>query len=200
MKIKADTTEKEKMRLPSCARYTGVMLIIALAVAILPGPSPALVSDKEDIDRDVAAALTVLYDTTPVAKELVPKAKAILVFPNVVKAGFIGAVQYGEGALLMNGQTAGYYNLSAGSYGYQAGVQSFGYAMFLMTDAAVNYLKKSKGWEFGSGPSIVLVDTGMAKTLTTSTLQSDIYGFIFGQKGLMAGIGLQGSKITRINP
>jgi len=200
------------MRITTCAaarkkscsimrvRFAGAALVIAAAAMIMMAPLPAVAASASAIDRDVEEALKVLYDTTPVAKELGPKAKAILIFPAVVKAGFIAAVQYGDGALLMNGRTVGYYNLSAGSYGYQAGVQSFGYAMFLMTDAAVNYLNKSKGWELGSGPTIVIVDAGKAKTMTTSTLQDDIYGFTFGQKGLMAGIGLQGSKITRIKP
>ena len=78
-------------------------------------------------------------------------------------------------------------------------MQTFGYAMFLMTDAAVQYLNRSDGWELGVGPSIVVVDVGIARTLTTSTIQSDIYAFIFDQKGLMAGVGIQGSKITRVN-
>ena len=200
MRITNRVPVTEKIHLSGRVRVAGVVLVIVAAAMVMMNPCSAFAVDAAEINRDVAAALDALYDTTPVAKELGPKAKAILVFPNVVKAGFIGAVSYGEGALLVNGRTAGYYNFSAGSYGYQAGVQSFGYAMFLMTDAAVSYLKKSKGWELGSGPSIVIVDAGKAKSLTTSTLQDDIYGFTFGQKGLMAGIGLQGSKITRIKP
>ena len=80
----------------------------------------------------------------------------------------------------------------------QAGVQSFGYAMFLMTESAVEYLRTTSGFELGVGPSIVVVDAGMANTLSTSTLKSDIYAFTFGQTGLMAGLGLQGTKITKV--
>jgi lipid-binding SYLF domain-containing protein len=86
----------------------------------------------------------------------------------------------------------------AGSYGLQAGVQKFGYALFLMNDNALQYLNKSDGWELGVGPSIVIVDKGKAKSLTTMTLKDDVYAFIFDQKGLMAGLGIQGSKITRL--
>lgn len=200
MRIQAYATTRKKICSAMRVRFAGAALVIATTAMIMMAPLPAVAASASAIDRDVEEALKVLYDTTPVAKELGPKAKAILVFPDVVKAGFIAAVQYGDGALLMNGRTVGYYNLAAGSYGYQAGVQSFGYAMFLMTDAAVNYLNKSNGWELGSGPTIVIVDKGKAKSMTTSTLQDDIYGFTFGQKGLMAGIGLQGSKITRIKP
>ena len=86
----------------------------------------------------------------------------------------------------------------AASYGLQAGIQSFGYALFLMTDSAVGYLDTSGGWELGTGPSIVILDVGMAKALTTTTIQNDVYAVFFDQRGLMAGLGLQGSKISRM--
>ena len=150
------------------------------------------------IDADADAALSKLYESQPVAKMLAEKAAGILVFPNIVKAGFVVGAQYGQGALRKGGRTVGYYSSTAGSYGLQAGAQSFGYVLFLMTPSAVEYLDSSKGWEIGVGPSVVVVDAGIAKSLTTTTLKSDVYAFIFDQKGLMAGIGLQGSKITRI--
>jgi MFS family permease len=117
-----------------------------------------------------------------------------------LKGGFIVGAQHGEGALLSGGRTLGYYNTIAASYGLQAGVQKFGYALFFMTNSSLAYLDKSGGWELGTGPSIVVVDTGMAKSLTTTTLQKGVYALFFDQKGLMAGLGLQGSKITRITP
>ena len=200
MRTKAYAMVKAKKFLTASIRFAGAALVIATAATILMGPRPAFAESAAHINRDVDAALKVLYDTTPAAKTLAPKAKAILVFPNIVKAGFIVGAQYGDGALLINGRTVGYYDIVAASYGLQAGVQTFGYAMFLMNDAAVKYLDKSDGWELGSGPSIVIVDTGKAKTMTTTTLKDDVYAFTFGQKGLMAGLGLQGSKITRINP
>ena len=152
------------------------------------------------IDNDANAALQRLYASTPQARSLARRAKGILVFPGVAKAGFIVGAQYGKGALIRNGRTLGYYNMVAGSYGLQAGVQSFDYAMFFMTDSALDYLDSSSGFEVGVGPSVVVVDAGIAKSLTTTTAKNDVYAFIFGQKGLMAGLGLQGSKITRIKP
>jgi lipid-binding SYLF domain-containing protein len=163
--------------------------------------STQLASSASDITRDSNAALQQLYASNPEARHLAKRAKGILVFPAIVKAGFLVGAQYGSGgALFKNGRTAGYYNILAGSYGLQAGVQSFSYAMFFMDNDSLNYLNRSEGWEVGVGPSIVVVDKGMAKSLTTTTAQSGVYAFIFGQKGLMAGLGLQGSKITRINP
>ena len=88
----------------------------------------------------------------------------------------------------------------AGSFGLQAGVQTYGYAMFLMNDAAVQQLDAANGFEVGVGPSVVLLDEGKAKQMTTTTAKDDIYAFVFGQKGLMAGIGIQGNKISKINP
>jgi lipid-binding SYLF domain-containing protein len=121
------------------------------------------------------------------------------VFPNIVKAGFLLGAQYGEGALRQRGKTVGYYNSAAASYGLQAGAQRFGYALFFMSDSAVNYLNTSGGFELGVGPSIVVLDTGTARALTSSTIQNDIYAVFFDQRGLMAGLGLQGSKISRMD-
>ena len=152
-----------------------------------------------EMDRDANAALQSLYAKTPQARALAQRAKGILVFPDVLKAGLIAGAQHGEGELIESGKVTGYYATTAASYGLQAGVQRFGYVMFFMTNSAMNDLKTVNGFEVGVGPSIVVVDSGMAKSLTTSTAQSDVYAFIFDQKGLMAGLGLQGSKITKLN-
>lgn len=182
------------------ARLMMVTLLLTFAVPTLV----AHAANKADIDGEVRVALAQLYESTPAARHLAAKAKAILVFPSILKAGLIIGGQGGNGALLKKGKTVGYYNTSAASYGLQAGVQTFGYAMFFMDEAALAYLNKSDGWEVGVGPSIVIVDKETAaafgKSMTSSTLKDDIYAFIFSQKGLMAGIGLQGSKITRIHP
>ena len=169
------------------------------------GSLPATAGNRTALDRDVHAAIKLLKETSPIAKKLGPKAKGALVFPNIVKAGFLVGVQYGDGALVRAKKGGGYYianyyNISSVSYGLQAGVQSFGYVVALMTDAAVEHVETSAGWELGMGPSIVIVDEGLAKTTTSeSLLKSDVYAFTFGQKGLMGGMGLQGTKITRLN-
>jgi len=176
-------------------------LIVAAFIAVMfISPHQSLAADAAKIDAEARTALAALYATTPAAKALGEKAKAVLVFPSILKAGLIIGGQGGNGALIVDGKTVAYYNSAAASYGLQAGAQEFSYVMFLMTDAAREYLDKSDGWEVGVGPSIVLVDEGVAKSLSTSTAQDDVYAFIFGQKGLMAGIGIQGSKITKINP
>ena len=162
--------------------------------------TPAAKSAAATLDRDARSALNKLYAHSSTAKALGAKATAILVFPKVTKAGFVVGGQYGEGTLFKGAKPAAYYSTAGVSYGLQAGAQTYGYAMFFMNDQALAQLDKADGFEVGVGPSIVVVDEGMAKSTTTTTMQDDIYAFIFGQKGLMAGIGLQGNKITRVVP
>ena len=144
-------------------------------------------------------ALQQLVAQNPAAAKCKSKALAVLVFPKVVKAGFIVGGQGGEGILFQGGRVTGRYRTVAASYGLQAGVQEYGYALFLMTQKAVDWVNNTRGWEIGTGPSVVIVDKGMAKSFTTDTLHSGIYAFTFDQRGLMAGLGLQGSKITRLD-
>ena len=146
------------------------------------------------------AALQKLTAKVPAAKALAKEAKAVLVFPKVTKAGFGVGGQYGEGALIQDGRVVGYYSTAGASFGMQAGAQTFGYAMFFMNDKALAQLGRNEGFEVGVGPSVVVMDEGMARSATTTTLKDDIVAFIFGQKGLMAGVGVQGNKITKINP
>jgi lipid-binding SYLF domain-containing protein len=176
-------------------------LAIALVVAVTTAApiTTAFAASAAELDRDSKAALADLYAKEQAAQRLGEKAKAILVFPGIVKAGFMFGGQLGEGALLRNGKTAAYYNSIAASYGMQAGIQKFGYALFFMNDDAVSYLDSSKGFEVGVGPSVVVVDSGMGSALTTTTMKDDVYAFIFDQKGLMAGLGVQGSKITKLD-
>lgn len=183
----------------TCNRWLGGLLVLAMAAMPLVSPRPVVAASAAELNREAAAALKALYAKAPSAKELGAKAKGILVFPSIIKAGFIVGGQYGEGALRKGDKTVAYYNTVAASYGLQAGAQEFGYALFFMSDSALKYLDKSDGWEIGSGPSVVIVDEGMARALTTTTAQSEVYAFFFSQKGLMAGLGLQGSKISKIN-
>ena len=176
------------------------LLVAVTAITILFNLRPALADTAAEIDRGVDSALEKLYASSPAAKELSKVAKGILVFPDVVKGGLIVGGQYGVGALREGGKTVGYYNTVAVSYGLQAGVQKFGYALFFISEDALAYLRKSAGWEIGVGPKVVVVDEGLARSLSTTTAKEDIYAFFFDPKGLMAGLGLQGAKITQITP
>ena len=181
------------MRLVTLVLLCGAGAVLSIAVM------PAVTASAASTDEHVHATLQKLYAAVPVAKTIGEKARAVLVFPNIVKAGLIIGGQYGDGALVKGDRIVGHYNSVAASYGLQAGAQTFGYALFLMNDKSIEYLNNSDGWEIGVGPSVVVVDEGKAKTMTTTTLRDDVYAFVFSQKGLMAGLGIQGSKITKLS-
>lgn len=158
----------------------------------------AAAASAEDLNRDATEALQKLYKTNPAAEAISEKARATLVFPNIVKAGLVFGGAYGEGVLKRGMKIDGYYNSVTASWGLQAGAQSYGYVVFLMTDKAIDYIHRSEGWEVGVGPTVVVVDEGRARNLSTSTLKDDAYAFIFDQQGLMAGVSIEGTKISRI--
>jgi lipid-binding SYLF domain-containing protein len=176
------------------------LLAASLLLASLFGPlsQSASAATAAELNADGKAALGRLYAQSSKATRFGKSAYAILVFPKIVKAGLIVGGQGGEGVLFIRGKPVGYYKITAVSYGLQAGGQSFSYALFLMNNKALAYLNKSDGWAIGSGPSVVVVDKGAAMSTTTTTLTKDVYAFPFGQKGLMAGLGLEGSKIKPI--
>lgn len=170
-----------------------------LAMALLAtGASEAVAASAEDLDRDSAQAMRTLTSTNTAAAAVARSARAVLVFPNIVKAGIVFGGAYGEGTMMKGGRVTDYYNSVTGSWGLQAGAQSYGYVVFLMNDKAVNYIDKSSGWEIGVGPTVVVVDKGTASNLSTSTMKDDAYAFIFNQQGLMAGVSIEGTKISHI--
>jgi len=175
-------------------------LVITIVSVFGISRAMALAASASEIDRNVTQALITLYRTTPGSKALADNARGVLVFPNIVKGGFIVGGQYGDGALRRKHRTVGYYRSISASVGFQAGAQSFGYVLFFMDDRSLKYLDKSGGWELGTGPSLVVLDKGFGKNLSTTTMHSGVYAFIFNQKGLMGGIGIEGSKITKIKP
>ena len=175
-------------------RHFQAILILAFAAA-----GPAIAADGHVLDQDAEAALKSLYSTAPGAKAIGENAKGILVFPNVTRLGFILGAQGGDGVLFEKGKITGHYRTGAASVGLQAGIQSYGYALFFVTDEDLAYLKKSSGWSLGVGPTIVVADAGAAKDASTLTGKKGVYGFIFDQRGLMAGLSLTGQKIGKID-
>jgi lipid-binding SYLF domain-containing protein len=191
-------TKKENRNPRTLILTVALSLMIFLFTTLVAGAAQA--ASASQIDRNTTQSLTTLYKNTPGAKALADKAVGVLVFPSIVKGGFIIAGQFGDGALRKKGKTVAYYRSLAASFGYQAGAQAFGYVLFFMDDDSLRYLDNSAGFELGTGPSLVVLDAGFGKNLSTTTLQKGIYAFIFDQKGLMGGVGIQGTKITKINP
>jgi len=179
-------------------RYSSPLLAFAVLALSLLGLQPALAEDKSFLEQDAQAALASLYTTSPGAQALGARAAGILVFPTITKAGFIIGAQGGSGVLFQQGNVGGFYHSGALSVGMQAGMQTYGYALFFMSDADLAYLSKSEGLSIGVGPSIVVANTGFGKDISSATLKSGIYAFIFDQQGLMAGMGVTGQKITRL--
>ena len=166
---------------------------MAVAVTLVAHDTGAHAATAAPIDVGVNMALRVLYASSARARTLRSKAKAILVFPRVrPAAGGFG----GDGALRQGGMTTGYYHTLGGSA--PSGVPSFGYALFFLSDAALDSLPKSQDWEIGAG--VIVLDQATARRRSTASLPDDIYAFVFNEKGLMTGIGIRGAKITHIHP
>jgi lipid-binding SYLF domain-containing protein len=181
-------------------RNTMMACAMALATVVSLGfASAAQAASAEDLNRDSAQALRHLTETNRTANDVARHARAVLVFPNIVKAGLVFGGAYGEGTMMKGSRVVDYYNSVSGSWGLQAGAQSYGYVVFLMNDKAIDYIEKTAGFEIGVGPTVVVVDEGVAKNLSTTTLKDDAYAFIFNQQGLMAGLSIEGTKISRID-
>ena len=182
-------------RIRNCALAFSLLLATTTV-----GPSQsAIAASATELNADGKAALDKLYAESDQARRYGRDARAILVFPRIVKAGLVVGGQSGEGVLFVDGEPRGYFRISAASFGLQAGGQTFGYALFLMNDSAVSYLRANDGWAIGTGPNVVVYNEGAATSANTTTLREDVVAFPFDQRGLMAGVDLEGSKISKID-
>ena len=192
--------------------------VLALSWIAVVTAWPALVAEAQTLDEEVESALRELVETTPAARNLVPTAKGILVFPNIFRENYAFGVQSGYGSLIMGGKIVGYYSTTSIAYGLQAGVLPFGYALFLMTEAALARLGQPNGWNVGRDPGVALLSTGTPQrpesmdtqggtmdatggTMTRlPTARTDTYAFLLGETGLMTGVGMEGWSIVRVTP
>lgn len=174
------------------------LAIVAMMTLVGLATAPASAQDY-GLEGEARWALNRLMATQPTARLLEQRAYATLVFPDITKAGFLIGGEYGNGVLFRRGGIAAYYNLAGVSYGLQAGAQSYSMVMFFMNEWSWRALNSRDGFQVGVGPSVVVLDQGKARSITSTTLTSDVYAFVFGEQGLMAGAGLEGTKITRLN-
>jgi lipid-binding SYLF domain-containing protein len=172
--------------------------LLALSATSLAAAPALAAKDRSKLVARARQSLSELESSTPAARRASTSAHATLVFPSVLKAGFVFGAQTGDGVMFQRGKVVGYYNLSGGSWGLQIGAQDFAYALFLMNAGALEYLNKSGGWQAGTGPSITVVNKGAAAEVDTTTATHDILAFPFNGKGLMADLTFQGAKITRL--
>jgi lipid-binding SYLF domain-containing protein len=174
----------------------------AIAALVLSGflfSSAPVAGASAEIDAHVRQTIENLYKTSSAAKDLAAKSAGMLVFPTVVKGGFVVGAEYGEGALLVGGKTAAYYSIASGSLGLQIGVQEKSVVLLFMTAEALTKFRESQGWKAGVDGSVALANLGAGDAIDTETMKKPIIGFVFNNKGLMANLTLEGSKITRID-
>lgn len=153
---------------------------------------------RNAIDASVDATLTRLYNTVTGSRELLEKSSGVLVFPSVIAAGFWFGGQYGTGALRVGGRTEGYYSTLGGSFGLQIGSQSKAIIFAFMDQGALNNFVNSQGWSAGADATVALVTVGANGNIDTSTATSPVEAFVLTNAGLMAGISLEGVKISRL--
>ena len=179
-------------RRAALARIGGAATCAALAVA------PAQAEQREVIDTRVRLAMEELRATVPGAAELLDQSRGVLIMPNIVKGGLILGGAYGEGALLVGGETVGYYALAAASLGFQLGVQSTKQALIFMTDAALEKFRTSQGWQAGVDAEVTVPGDGLSAQLKTASREAPVIAIVFGQDGLMAGASVEGAKYSPI--
>jgi lipid-binding SYLF domain-containing protein len=181
-------------------RLTALALLLILGLWLSPlAPRPAAAASTIEIDVEVVAALNRFDREVPTGRELLARAKGVLVFPKVIKAGFGIGGEYGEGALRIGGRSVGYYNLISASIGLQLGAQSRAELILFMTDAALERFQRSDGWEAGVDGSVALIHTSVAGEIDTNTINDPVIGFVFGGQGLMANLSLEGAKISKLD-
>ena len=172
--------------------------LLVFSLLLLPAASQA--SSKLEIDLFVQETLADFYKQSSAGRELASRAKGMLIFPKIYKAGFWVGGEYGEGALRISGNTVGYYNIASASLGLQLGVQKKSQVILFMTDDALQKFRNSQGWEAGVDGSVAIANFGAGEEIDTKTFQQPIIGFVFSNKGLMYNLTIEGAKITPIQP
>ena len=154
---------------------------------------------RKAIDAGVDSSLSMLYQQVPGSRDLVGRAAGVLVFPNVMEAGFVFGASRGQGALRVGGKTVSYHATTSGSFGLQAGAQSTAVFLLFMTQDALQRFQNSRGWTVGADASVTLLTVGATAQMTTATAQQPVIGYVLSNRGLMAGVTIDGARITQLN-
>ena len=175
---------------------------LAVALAACSTTSPSTPSDpmtkRASSDTNVSGALSKLYAQDPSSRELVRKARGVLVFPSVVEAGFVVGGSYGQGALVVGNHTEGYYSTTAASVGLLAGADSRAFYVLFMTQESLDKFRSSKGWTAGADASITIIQAGADAGIDTQTMQHPVIGYVLTNGGLMANLSIDGIKLSRL--
>jgi len=179
------------MRYSSPLRWPALVAVLVMAIQC----GTCWADSKARIDAGSLDALNSLREYSATAGELLAKASAVLVFPDVVKMGFGAGGQYGEGSLLVNGEAVAYYATAGGRYGLESGGQTKSEVFLFMTDDALHKFRNSRGWDVGSDARVVLLGSG---AIDTRKISQPVFAFIFSDKGMADTLTLEGRKITHI--
>ena len=174
-------------------------LLIRLLFILLGAVAVAFTASAANLDEQATAALKKLYAESPATKALGAKAKAIIVFPEIFRAALLVGGQGGNGAMFKDGKIVDHYNIAGAAVGLEGGAQTYSYAIFLMTDEAVERLATLEGYEIGAQPNIVVVNAAAGANVSTTTEQRDVYAYVYDAHGLMGGVSVQGLKITKLS-
>ena len=182
------------------ALYLTVFIIFVSSAGLTEMVYADAANDKaKKIDASADEALDRFYKQVKDAKAFVRKSKALLIMPNVVKAGLIVGGEYGRDPLRINGKTVDYYNVISGSFGAQIGAEAKDWVIMFMTDAALKKFRESKGWEAGVDGNVAVITTGGGDSGTTRNADGEIIGFVFDVKGLFADVSFKGAKFTKLD-
>ena len=183
-------------------RHFGANVLLGAAAF---ATTPARAEDREVINARVNFALGRMWSKIPVTRKLSSRAQAMLVMPDIVKAGLIVGGAYGEGALLLNdpkkgyeAPPVGYYSVAAASVGLQLGLQSSSHVLFFMTQQAVQKFRAADGWQIGADAEVTFPDAGLNAKVTTQLVNKPVIGYVFGQDGFLAGVSLEGAKYSKV--
>jgi lipid-binding SYLF domain-containing protein len=175
-----------------------VMFVLFLFTAVLLAPNISQAKSAKEIDIQVDVALEKFEKDVKGGKEFLKSSKGVLVFPSVIKAGLVIGGEYGEGAMRIKGKTVDYYSTAAASFGFQLGAQSKTVILVFMEDKALKGFRDSSGWEAGVDGSVALIELGAGGSIDSTNIKDPIVGFVFGNKGLMYNLTLEGSKFTKL--
>ena len=143
--------------------------------------------------------MTRLYAQTPGSRELVEKARGVLVFPSVISAGVGIGGEYGEGELRSAGRTVGYYKTETGSLGATLGAQTKAVVFLFMTEPAYQQFLSGSGWTAGADAAVALAQTGANGSIDSKTASSPVIGFVLTNSGLMFNLSLNGTKVSKLD-
>ncbi|WP_199054123.1 YSC84-related protein [Aquitalea sp. ASV15] len=183
-----------------CCMTLSLVVAMTACTTTVPSQQASNMTKYQAIDADTDAALNNLYRQAKGSRELVAKAKGVLVFPSVLAAGFVVGAAYGEGELRVGNQTAGYYKTMTGSIGLQAGAQSKALVFLFMTQDSLDQFRRGSGWTAGVDANVVLLKVGADGSIDTETAKAPVIGFVLTNGGLMFNVSLQGTKVSRLNP